>query len=243
VQEARALEVLAGLPGSVEQHYKFIAENLSDTASAARAKMVSEADMTAGKANARMSQLVMDITEQMVADIDALSCISRWVTLSIPTIEDGNNFGVDIQMQIAKHINDANAVLQTNRDKLSDYCKDRAAVLEKVVPKVTKKADSSKSTSSKSGGAVKKEDEGETVTTSSSESQDTSSGDVLPDSAEHVVQTDLKWFFKLKDISTLMMDTLLTIVDTVDKNKDKITNPRGGAGDGGRGFTRGSEYA
>ena len=216
---------------SIDTHFKFITDNLSQSAADSRANFAKE---TAGGAlNARMTGLVMTTMDMLVQDIDTLSTISRWITLSIPKIEDGNNFGVDIQMQLAKHVDDQVKVLVAKRDSLSDYYKDRAAALEKVLPSVTKKTDSSKKTSSNTGSAVKEDAQGETVSTSSGEDESTSTPSVLADSAEYVIQIELKWYYKLKDAAVTSMDILMVVLDAVEKNKEKIDNPRGSSGGGG----------
>ena len=45
--------------------------------------------------------------------------------------------------------------------------------------------------------------------------------------------TELKWYYKLKDAAVTAMDSMMVVLDVVEKNREKIENPRGSTGGGG----------
>jgi len=55
-----------------------------------------------------------------------------WVTLLKPKIEDGNNFGVDVQEDVLADIETVNLDAATYYDKISFYYSSRAKLVSKV---------------------------------------------------------------------------------------------------------------
>jgi hypothetical protein len=56
--------------------------------------------------------------------------------------------------------------------------------------------------------------------------------DVLPDYLSYLVSLDVKWYLYLKDSLRQAADSCLMVKDMVEKNREKIEHPKGGA-DGG----------
>jgi hypothetical protein len=57
-------------------------------------------------ANSIVSGLVVDVREEAAFAIDFARELGLWIRLSVPTMEDGNNFGVDVMLAVYKLITD-----------------------------------------------------------------------------------------------------------------------------------------
>ena len=65
-----------------------------------------------------------------------------------------------------------------------------------------------------------------TVTTTS-QKVDHTGAQVLPDYQSYLISLDIKWFLYLKDSIRQAQDAFLTVLDVIEKNKEKVENPRG----------------
>ena len=48
-----------------------------------------------------MKELVKQINDFLAQDIEVLASIAQWIAMSVPVVEDGNNFGCDVQQHAA----------------------------------------------------------------------------------------------------------------------------------------------
>ena len=223
---------LAELPTLIGSHMTFITETFGASQAAAVAGITAAAgDLKAGKANSMMNDLMMKVGEQLSADIGLLQLVARWISLSVPVVEDGNNFGCDVQAYVLKIVQEFIKSLQGHLDAMSTYYKDRGEAIAKLVPATSRKTTSSKSTSNSTGG--KQEEAGDKTSSSESSESSTSESDVVEDTINYVVMHDLKWYNKLKGMSVDMMDALAVVSDTTAKNMKKIEAPRGESGGSG----------
>ena len=80
---------LEQLPASVAEFDQYIRTTYESTS-------VSEAQSRlSANGDAVVAPLVLAAEERLLGTIEVLSCIERWISLSEPKLEDGNNFGVD----------------------------------------------------------------------------------------------------------------------------------------------------
>jgi hypothetical protein len=150
--------------------------------------------------------------------------------LSIPKMEDGNNFGVTIQLQALKHISDAQEKLQKQLEELIKYSASRADAVEKCKLPSASSTTTTTKTDANSSGTDK--DKGETATTSSSqtveqkkvESSTTATDLVFRQDA--VVAVDLLYYIKAKNLFSLALTSLMSTLDFVEKNREKIEAPK-----------------
>lgn len=231
------IKALKDLPELVNAASAFSAQ-LEKTHEQVHVEAVKAAKKTSvdGSANDMLSKLLVTVQGQLVVTISHLELIMRWIKLNIPTMEDGGNFGADVQGAALKAVVEAHKVLDTHLASLPDYHKDRFAALKdsrKVTQsKVTK---TSQSTTSTTGG--KAEDAGDkTVKSKSVDTTDTEAA-IFEDAFAFVVATDTKWFYKLRSIAVVNLDTLAFVCDVVNKNIQKIKNPRGTGSRGGGQYT------
>merc|ERR1712078_406143 len=120
--------------------------------------------------NAELCELQTYARGEAAACVLDLRKIERFITLHVPKVEDGNNFGVAIQLEVAKLVKETGKECKSLLDALPAYHKDRAALLEKVFPKTTT----------------------ETSEATSSSTTKTSSATPLPDAVAAVAQLDVQ---------------------------------------------------
>ena len=102
---------------------------------------------TAAAVNAELCELQTYARGEAAACVLDLRKIERFITLHVPKVEDGNNFGVAIQLEVAKLVKETGKECKGLLDALPTYHKDRAALLEKVVARTTTETSESKSSS------------------------------------------------------------------------------------------------
>jgi len=170
---------------------------------------------------------VRDKLSELISNLDVSAA---WISLSVPQIEDGGNFGVTIQLEIRKAIMDAKKDLVAQFDALADYHDKRAALVAKAtnLVKIDKKESESSSTST--GG------EKDEAKTSKSSSTDTSQSlsEPLKDQVDALVDFDVKWYFTLLCSMNAVINQYASISNLMRLNKEKLEKPRGS---GGGGFT------
>ncbi|GFH45599.1 hypothetical protein CTEN210_02073 [Chaetoceros tenuissimus] len=159
--------------------------------------------------------------------IDNIQLFERFIVLHIPQMEDGNNFGVTVQMTVGKALKETRESLLKQMDSVVTYYNSRADAVEKLsLEKSTKTVSSTSSKTDSSKDEEKKE--------STTESTDVKT-----------VSTESKTYdFRLMALAALdvnaymsskagLVDTFndfLMVVDNIEKNKLKLTSPKGSSG-------------
>merc|ERR1712226_1823774 len=69
-----------------------------------------------------------NVVEQVTSD---LNIVEQYITLTIPQMEDGNNFGVTVQLALLKQITEAREKNDAAMEELMKYSGSRAEALEK----------------------------------------------------------------------------------------------------------------
>ncbi|KAN0012672.1 hypothetical protein ACTFIU_007983 [Dictyostelium citrinum] len=65
--------------------------------------------------------------------IEIFSVIRGWISLNVPRIEDGNNFGVDVQEDIITQVTKLEEVYTTLLDSSENYFASRASLVKKIL--------------------------------------------------------------------------------------------------------------
>jgi Proteasome activator pa28 beta subunit len=192
--------------------------------------------------NAALSTTLSITVDAVDTVLTQLGCMEQYITLTIPKMEDGNNFGVTVQLAALKHINDTQDKLIKQLEELLKYSAARADVLEKC-----------KSLSP---------NESKTVVTTASESQGTSTGpnketkvqETVPSSdnktstattttvstvmsspelgfrTQAITDLDIMYYSKAKVIMQTCLTGYLAALDFLQKNSDKLAAPKGTSG-------------
>lgn len=83
--------------------------------------------------NLKLIRLI-DLMKPEIKDvIDACESIKMWISLLIPRIEDGNNFGVSIQEEVLNEVHRIQTESVNYLDAISRYFITRAKIISKVV--------------------------------------------------------------------------------------------------------------
>jgi hypothetical protein len=143
-----------------------------------------------------------------------------------PQCEDGNNFYVGMQDEVAKI---AEASCKSCSDLLLmrvEYLEKRADMKEKVLPKVTEdsKTYTGSNTTKKTGEKTEEEKKDDSST---STEKKTSSWEVCSERKEALLRLDTAWQAKVAMSLMTVCYELGRAVDTVQKNMEKILDPRG----------------
>lgn len=231
-----ALHVLKSFPAihaDFEASHKSFAEKF---ASPVEAREFMESDMlknmAKGGRNASINELMGTVHTRLVDTIKDIRTIERYITLNMPTIEAGGNFGASVQEAVAKALADRRTKLQVVLADLPNYHKERAAAMKECATRGSKKTTTVSVQSKTTGG---KADEGgeKKVDTTTMESVDPAPM-YLDDHMLHTVALDLKWWYLLLSQHQAAFDTFAFICDVVIKNLEKVKNPRG---DGSKGYS------
>lgn len=164
--------------------------------------------------------------------------MERYILLTIPKMEDGNNFGVTVQLSALKHMQDDREALTKTLEDLSKYAATRADAMEKCkLPSSSK----SKTTTTSSGSGETTGGEKAGATTSKGNNSEEKTVESATQSAEAAFRQQAVWsvdalyYSKARNAFTSALTAYMTAVDFMDKNEEKIGAPKGEGG--GRGFS------
>ena len=146
-------------------------------------------------------------------------------------MEDGNNFGVTVQMTVAKALKDTREALLKKMESLLTYYNSRADAVDKL--SLEKKTSTASSTSSKSKTESSKEDEQKESSSTSSSSDEKVVSVVdkgFPFRLMALVALDVNAYMSAKSGLVDCFNDFLMVMDNVEKNKVKLTSPKGGGG-------------
>jgi len=232
--KAQATAVRAALPKRVAVIGDMLTATFGKSVGEMRAAFAASLDTAEGSVNAEVAELILKTQDELLVSMDDLAAIARWINLSVPECEDGNNFGVEVQGHVLKVVTEKSAKLKTALDGLKEYHTQRAGAMDKLVSAVSKKTSSSTSESVATGG--KEEDAGPKTSKSSSKEESATETRAVADHHAYAVALDVHWWFHVKSVIVTMMDVLAVVGDTVEKNKSKVQDPKGGRGGGGMGM-------
>merc|ERR1711998_399232 len=161
--EADAEQVLATFPGKIEaiRTATDISFGLFPHASLSEANEAFLAAVTAKASDAALKETEVNVTvakattavrEELGELIEKLLILETWLTLSVPMVADGNNFGVEIQEYMVKTLKEKKDGLKALFDGLNKYSTERGDLWGKAIFPTTEKRSSSKGVKKSSGG-------------------------------------------------------------------------------------------
>jgi len=165
--------------------------------------------------------------------------LERFVTLHVPQMEDGNNFGVTVQLMFSKLLSDEREKMDKAISNTSKYYASRADAIDKFSHLPTSSVTQSKSTSTSSAKGGKDGDENKDSSSSSTEEKISTSdgGKINIHRVKALAALDAQYYIDLVSALQSMTDGYFVILDNLQKNWDKLENPRGkgygGYGSGG----------
>lgn len=177
--------------------------------------------------NEKVAGAVTTTLDQVSAHATLLSKLDYFITLHIPTIEDGGNFGVGVQLDLVKKLGEMKETASKSSEALLGYESARADALGKLnLPSSTSSVTKSISATTTDGKKEEKESESREEKQSSS----SPSGPAYESRAAAVVAVDTLYYSKASGILSQIIISLIGVMDFIEKNKEKLIEPKGKAG-------------
>lgn len=188
--------------------------------------------------NAAVDALYKSTRDACIAASSNIRTLERFIGLHVPQMEDGNNFGVTVQMMMNKFLKEERERCEKILSETSKYYASRADVIDKFthLPKSTTTETMSTSQSSSTGG--KDGDESKTSSSTSTEKKSTKNEEpVNLHRVKALAALDAQMYVDLMGGMQAVIHGYMIILDNLEKNWEKLENPRGkgygGYGSGG----------
>ncbi|KAG7386154.1 hypothetical protein PHYPSEUDO_000586 [Phytophthora pseudosyringae] len=224
---AAGAALLSELPQRVAQAQALVQQHAGERApSKLRAKFAQTvlAAPAAVSSNGDVQTLLAVVGDEVARLMSAIQLLQVWIQLQVPKVEDGNNFGVEVQKYAFVHLKEALEKWQKTWDSLADYGSARAAAVDKLNAKANSESSTTTTVTSSKGG---KDGDEEKSVTAKVEKQSNADSKAAEDAVAAVVELDVKWFFNLVRALEGVRDQYAVTEDVITKNKDKIELPRG----------------
>ena len=178
--------------------------------------------------NAKASKAVTITLDAIDAMSQDLQTIETFIQLHIPKMEDGNNFGVTVQLALAKQISDLQELSKKSIEELAGYNGARADAVEKLkLPSTSTSVTKSTSTGTTDG---KKEDKTSEATEEKTTTNDGPGNSAYDSRVAALVSVDMLYYAKAKRAYQACMTMYVATLDFLDKNKEKLEKPKGSGG-------------
>jgi Proteasome activator pa28 beta subunit len=165
--------------------------------------------------------------------ISVCNTMDRYIQLTVPKVEDGGNFGVDVQLTASDVVANQVVKLESGVDYLLGYATNRAASLALCAWLATTKTKAlTTAVAESTGKTTEKGDTKDHMTTHRTEEK---AVDTICSPAEvahrkqAVVAIDVRFYRKSKELFYAAITGLLLVIDYMDKNQEKIDAPKGDA--------------
>jgi len=165
--------------------------------------------------------------------------LERFVGLHIPQMEDGNNFGVGVQMTFAKLLKEEREKMEKSLSETSKYYPSRAEAIDKFnhLPKTSTTETKVSTKSSATGGKDGDENKESSSLSTEEKTSRSDGGKANIHRVKALAALDAQMYIDLFSALHTMLDGYVVILDNLAKNWDKLENPRGkgyaGYGSGG----------
>lgn len=172
-------------------------------------------------ANKPFKQLKNTVHDKLNNTLTMLQGIVLYLTLLVPKIEDGGNFGVTIQMSLIKQVSEMIKSWNTISKTIQEYHVKREGHVTKLMK--------SKKTSTATVDvkeAAEKDKVGKTVTTTETIAE----GEINSEQYETLAAIDVEMYAGLQASVLGVRNNLITLHDFYTKNEKKILKPRGSSG-------------
>jgi hypothetical protein len=191
--------------------------------------------------NTSISKTIPAVRDAIALCTAHVQTLEAWIMLALPAMEDGGNFGVSIQLEVLKALKETReSWSKLLADEFVKYYDARASAVEKLG---IEKATTSTTTTNTQQTEKAKEEQTSKVTTTIVEETKTSG--VAPQTpltaswgfhrVQHIVALDLQMYSLLQVSLQQVINTYVSLLDSVQKNYSKLAFPKGtGHGRGNR---------
>lgn len=186
--------------------------------------------------NAAVDALYAATRDFLSTGCDNVRTLERFIGLHHPQMEDGNNFGVTVQMTVAKYLSECRETWTKSLSESAKYYSGRADAIEKFshLPSSSVTETKSSSSSNKDESGTKKD---ESSTSTSKEEKTTSSSDgANVHRIKSLAAYDAQNYAVLRSALVELIDGYAIVMDNFEKNMEKLEMPKGSgysAGSGG----------
>ncbi|KAL3904226.1 MAG: hypothetical protein SGILL_010150 [Bacillariaceae sp.] len=177
--------------------------------------------------NVNVSKAVVGTLDQVDATAQMARTLEYFITLHIPMIEDGGNFGVGVQLDLVKKLGEISDNLKADTESLLGYEAARADALGKLnLPSASTTITKSSSATTTDG----KKEEKSSESTEEKQSSAPPSGAVYEGKLATVAAVDTLYYSKARGVFQSCILHVMSAMDFMDKNKEKLLQPKGNGG-------------
>jgi hypothetical protein len=177
--------------------------------------------------NDKVSKAVTTTLDSIFTVSQNVKTLETFLRLHIPKMEDGNNFGVSVQLSLLKELSDVEEAASKHVDDLFGYASARADALDKLkLP--TSSVSITKSTGASTTDGKKEEKTSEA--TEEKENTDACTGPAYASRVAALVAIDTLYYSKAQRAFQAVLTLYMAALDFLDKNKDKLEKPKGAGG-------------
>jgi hypothetical protein len=218
------MKILDGSPAKLEAMESTYAATFPFPSLSAASADFASSDVTSNEKVTNAVTTTVDAIASVDQDIRTLETFLR---LHIPKMEDGNNFGVSVQLTLLKEITDLQGIVATKIDELLGYAGARAEALEKLkLPSTGVSVTKSSSVTTTDG----KKEEKDSESTEEKKTTSEETGPVVDSRKAALVAVDTQYYSKTQRAFQATMTAFMALLDFLDKNKEKLERPKGSGG-------------
>jgi len=214
---------LAAIEAALAAHFPHGPGALSKAEEAFRADLDANG---ADAANSLLSGAIPAARDLLSLVLSNIQVLERFVDLHVPQMEDGNNFGVTVQMTVAKFLKDTREELGKKLDAIPAYYASRADAVDKLgLAKTTSSRTKTETESNSAGG--KDGDESKKSTTVSTEEKETAQAKADYHRSQAVLAIDVQCYADLHSTLQSLLTGYVCVLDNMEKNESKLRAPKG----------------
>eukprot|EP00977_Amphora_coffeiformis_P012377 scaffold3058_cov177-Amphora_coffeaeformis.AAC.14 len=215
--------------------YQALLKELYPPSLTVSAVMAQYSDPTLITKNALIESSLSKTLDALNEMSEILAALEQYVTLNIPQMEDGNNFGVTVQMSAQQHLTQVQDDIAKDMEDLLKYKSNRADALEKCkLPSKATTVSTTLSESESKGKTTKDGDQESKDNKTSKESKTTETGQTeSPDivlRAEYVQAVDVAYYGRAKAALRYGLMGFMNVLNFFELNQEKIDKPKGTRG-------------
>lgn len=208
---------------AIAEHFPFGAGELSKAEASFRSDLETNG---LDAANALLSTSIPAARDLISLGVYHIQVMERFISLNVPQMEDGNNFGVTVQMTVAKFLQETRESWAKKLDAIPAYYSSRADAVEKLG--LAKTSSSQSKTESKSDSSGGKDGDASVTETKVVKEEKVSNGSKMGVyRSGHLLALDVQLYGELQSALLMLLDGYATVIDNMEKNKEKITSPKG----------------
>lgn len=179
--------------------------------------------------NASFAASLPAVRALLTTGIDRIKTLERHIALRHPKMEDGNNFGVTVQMTIAKFLQETREGWAKSLDSITKYYSERADAVDKLALAKTSTSESKTvSESTSTGGKDGDQSGSETKTVREESTKNGTKTDAHR--LEHLLAIDVAMYSEMRWALQGLIDGYFIVLDNVEKNREKLDEPKGQGG-------------